>query len=69
MYLCGESFPIDSEHKTDYYSKKERRVELVFYEKNKPPEIKKPENKKEKITKNQCVNVIFCDNQFLCSTN
>lgn len=35
-------------------TKKDRRVEFVFYEKEKPPEIKKIENKNEKISKKLC---------------
>jgi len=54
IYPCGESFPIDSKNKDNYQSQVNRRVELVFYKKEKPPGLKKPEDKKSKISALLC---------------
>src|SRR5690554_3813171 len=47
IYPCGESFPIDEKGKDDYRSRENRRVEIVFFDKGKAPELIKPENKKK----------------------
>ncbi|NLW32388.1 MAG: hypothetical protein GXY77_13135, partial [Fibrobacter sp.] len=54
IYPCGESFPIDEKGKDDYRSRENRRVEIVFFDKGKAPELIKPENKK-KVKKSEAV--------------
>ncbi|NLW30480.1 MAG: peptidoglycan-binding protein [Fibrobacter sp.] len=54
VYPCGESFPIDEKGKDDYKSRENRRVEIVFFDKGKAPELIKPENKK-KVKKSEAV--------------
>jgi hypothetical protein len=50
---CGESFPIDAKEKNNYRSQKNRRVEILFFDKdelpelNCPPDIKKVHKEKD----------------------
>lgn len=39
---CGESFPIESKEKDNYRSQRNRRVELLFFDKDEIPEINCP---------------------------
>jgi outer membrane protein OmpA-like peptidoglycan-associated protein len=39
---CGESFPIDSKEKDNYKSQKNRRVEILFFDKDEIPELNCP---------------------------
>ncbi|NLW32668.1 MAG: hypothetical protein GXY77_14565, partial [Fibrobacter sp.] len=47
VYPCGESFPVDQKEKNNYSSLENRRVEIVFFDKGKAPELIEPENKKQ----------------------
>src|SRR5690554_1636345 len=47
VYPCGESFPVDQKEKDNYSSLENRRVEIVFFDKKKAPELIEPENKKQ----------------------
>ena len=39
---CGESFPIDAKEKSNYRSQKNRRVEILFFDKDEIPELTCP---------------------------
>ncbi|MBN2037192.1 MAG: peptidoglycan-binding protein [Chitinispirillaceae bacterium] len=47
IYPCGESFPIEAAEKDNYTSATNRRVEIVFFDKGKAPELKTPADKKK----------------------
>ncbi|MBN1759474.1 MAG: OmpA family protein [Chitinispirillaceae bacterium] len=54
FYPCGESFPIDSIGKDNYKSAENRRVEIVFYDRAKPPKLKEPADKTA-VTKDEAI--------------
>jgi outer membrane protein OmpA-like peptidoglycan-associated protein len=47
VYPCGESFPIEAADKDNYTSAANRRVEIVFFDKGKTPELAVPADKKK----------------------
>jgi hypothetical protein len=51
---CGESFPIDNQEKNNYRSQENRRVELLFFDKDEAPEIKCPVDIKKVHTEEEC---------------
>lgn len=51
---CGESFPIESKEKDNYRSQRNRRVELLFFDKDEIPEIKCPAVKNRTHTEDEC---------------
>jgi outer membrane protein OmpA-like peptidoglycan-associated protein len=54
IYPCGESFPIDQAEKDNYRSRQNRRVEIVFFDKGKCPELLEPPKKTEPVKKKEC---------------
>lgn len=51
---CGESFPIESKEKNNYRSQKNRRVEILFFDKDETPEINCPAQIKKSHTEQEC---------------
>jgi hypothetical protein len=51
---CGESFPIESKEKNNYRSQKNRRVEILFFDKDETPEINCPAQIKKAHTEEEC---------------
>jgi hypothetical protein len=51
---CGESFPIDSKEKNNYRSQKNRRVEILFFDKEEIPELNCPPQIKRSHSKEEC---------------
>jgi outer membrane protein OmpA-like peptidoglycan-associated protein len=51
---CGESFPIDSKEKDNFRSQENRRVEILFFDKDESPEIKCPVDIKKVHTEEEC---------------
>lgn len=49
IYPCGESFPIENKQNHNCRSQKNRRVEIMFFDKGKAPALRPPKNK-QKIT-------------------
>jgi outer membrane protein OmpA-like peptidoglycan-associated protein len=54
IYSCGESFPIEQAEKDNYRCMENRRVEIVFFDKGKYPELLEPPQKAEPVTKKEC---------------
>jgi len=51
---CGESFPIDSKEKKNYRSQKNRRVEILLFDKDEVPEINCPAVINRAHTEEEC---------------
>jgi hypothetical protein len=51
---CGESFPIDSSEKSNYRSQTNRRVELLFFDRNEMPTIDCPARVSSVHTRQEC---------------
>ncbi|MFH1197538.1 MAG: hypothetical protein V1720_17700 [bacterium] len=51
---CGESFPIEEKEKSNYRSQRNRRVELIFFDKDEVPEMKCPADRKKVHKEEDC---------------
>lgn len=51
---CGESFPIENKDKDNYRSQKNRRVEIIFFDKNEIPVINCPARVESVHTEKEC---------------
>jgi hypothetical protein len=51
---CGESFPIENKEKNNYRSQKNRRVEILFFDKEEIPDIKCPAVKDRTHKDDEC---------------
>ena len=51
---CGESFPIDAKEKNNYRSQKNRRVEILFFDKDEIPELNCPAVINRAHTEDEC---------------
>lgn len=54
IVACGESFPIDQKEKNNYRSQKNRRVELLFFDKDEAPELTCPALITKAHTEDEC---------------
>jgi hypothetical protein len=51
---CGESFPIENKEKDNYRSQKNRRVEIIFFDKDETPVINCPARVESVHTEKEC---------------
>lgn len=54
IVACGESFPIDQKEKSNYRSQKNRRVELLFFDKDESPDLTCPADIKNTHKEEDC---------------
>jgi outer membrane protein OmpA-like peptidoglycan-associated protein len=54
IVACGESFPIDAKEKSNYRSQKNRRVELLFFDKDEAPDLTCPAQIKKVHKEEDC---------------
>lgn|GEM_PF-1134643 len=59
IVACGESFPVDDTDKDNYRSQLNRRVEVLFFDKDDAPSLTCPHQTRTKHTKEECP--IWCD--------